>query len=484
MRVASYVAMNIARFSLAILALTSSAFGTLGPTLSGVVGSQAVPGPHGTHTENGLAGYAKILCSGVFVSGRAPEDVVRGSAYFFMPPAEQDKVQWTIDRQAKLARASLGTIRREARYYGDQGCIIQNPDTPGIHFTPVAVRTRLPDAAVQAWPMGDRTEAPKLAASSREKLDAAADAAFADPAAFTAAFVVVHKGQIVVERYAPGITRDTQLESWSMGKSLAATLFALLVKDGTYSLDQPAPVPLWQAPDDPRRAIRNIDLLRMSAGLKFLGNQEPGSNQTYPDHYYIYTGGIDAFQYSITRPQEYAPNTDGRYRNCDPLTIAYLTKLAVTKRRDNILTWPQRALFDRIGIRKQVLETDPYGNFLITGYDYGTARNWARLGLLYLQDGMWQGQRILPEGWARFVSTPAPAWKRPEYGGFFWLNRINTWQLPAETYFAAGAGGQNMWVVPSHDRDRTHGPHARTRSGTRCDKCRVGAGDGGGWDYI
>src|SRR5215510_1776031 len=115
--------------------------------LGALAAQPPVPGPSGTHTQNGLAGYAKILCSGVFVSGRTPEDVVRGSAYFFMPQAEQDKVQWTIDRQAKLARASLGAITREARYYGDQGCIIKNPETPGIHFTPVPVRTRLPDAA-------------------------------------------------------------------------------------------------------------------------------------------------------------------------------------------------------------------------------------------------------------------------------------------------------------------------------------------------
>jgi CubicO group peptidase (beta-lactamase class C family) len=449
----------------------------LGPAPAGQQ-TRAIPGPQGTHTENGLAGYAKILCSGVFVSGRTPEDVARGSAYFFMPQAEHDKVQWTIDTKVKSARATLGTITREARYYGDQGCIIQNPLRPGIHFKPTAVRTRLPPAATQPWPMGDAEPAPAHGGANassdsstptlnRSKLDAAVEAAFADPAAMTAAFLVVHKGRIVAERYAPGITRDTQLESWSMGKSLAATLFALLVRDGTYALDQPAPVPLWRAPGDPRGAIRNVDLLRMSAGLKFLGNQEPGSTQTYPDHYYIYTGGIDAFQYSITRPQEYPPNTDGRYRNSDPLTIAYLVKLAVTKRRQNILTWPQQALFDRIGIRKQVLETDPYGNFLITGYDYGTARNWARIGLLYLQDGMWQGERILPEGWAQFVSTPAPAWKRPEYGGFFWLNRVNTWNLPPETYFAAGAGGQNTWIVPSHDLVIVRMGHMRGQGAAR-----------------
>jgi CubicO group peptidase (beta-lactamase class C family) len=432
-----------------------------------------IPGPRGSHTENGLAGFAKILCSGVFVSGRAPEDVVRGSAYFFMPQAEQDQVKWEIDRTARLARASLGTTKREARFYGDQGCIIQNPDAPGIHFTPVSVRTRLPDASTQPWPLGEKPDKPDMSPAAanvdRSKMAAAVDAAFADPAAMTAAFLVVYRGRIVAERYAPGITSDTQLESWSMGKSLAATLFALLVKDGTYTLEQPAPVPLWRAPGDPRGAIRNIDLLRMSAGLKFLGNQEPGSTLTYPDHYYIYTGGIDAFDYSITRPQEYPPNTDGRYRNCDPLTITYLTKLAVGKRGENFLTWPQRALFDRIGIRRQVLETDPYGNFLITGYDYGTARNWARLGLLYLQDGMWQGERLLPEGWTAFVSTPAPAWKRPEYGGFFWLNRINTWNLPPDTYFAAGAGGQNTWIVPSRElvivrmgHMRGQGPARRT----------------------
>jgi CubicO group peptidase (beta-lactamase class C family) len=388
----------------------------------------------------------------VFVSGRTPEDVARGSAYFFMPRGEQDQVKWTIDQSARSARASLGNISREARYYGDQGCIIQNPAKPGIHFTPVTVRTRLPDATSQPWPMGDRIEAaPPPGGIDRVKLDAATEAAFSDPAAQTAAFLVLHKGRIVAERYAPGITAATQLESWSMGKSLAATLFALLVKDGTYTLEQPAPVPLWRRWGDARGAIRNVDLIRMSAGLKFLGNQEPGSNQTYPDHYYIYTGAIDAFDYSITRPQEYPPNTDGRYRNSDPLTIMYLAKLAVTRRGENFLTWPQRALFDKIGIRRQILETDPYGNFLITGYDYGTARNWARLGLLYLQDGMWQGERILPEGWTTFASTPAPAWKRPEYGALFWLNRVGSWNLPADTYFAAGAGGQNTWIVPSHE---------------------------------
>jgi CubicO group peptidase (beta-lactamase class C family) len=410
------------------------------------------PRPTGTQTENGLAGFAKILCSAVFVSGRDPAEAAKNSAYFFMPRDEQDKVTYVVDRDQKVVHASFGGTTRDARLYGDQGCIIQTPGRPGIHFTPVSVKTTRPAAMTETWPMGDRPETTPLAAEvDKAKIDAALDAAFADPNALTAAFLVLYKGHIIGERYAPGITKDTQLESWSMGKSITSTLFSLLVKDGTYTIEQPAPVPLWhQSPDDPRAKIRNVDLLQMSGGLKFVGNQEPGGSPTNTvlDHYFIYTGGTDAFNFSITRPPEFPPGTDGRYRNCDPLTIGYLIKLAVQKRGQEYLTWPQQMLFDRIGIRRQVLETDPYGNFLMTGYDYGTARNWARIGQLYLQDGVWQGTRVLPEGWTKFVSTLAPAWKTPVYGGFFWINGDGNWNLPRDTYLAAGAGGQNTWIVP------------------------------------
>ena len=302
--------------------------------------STARPTPVGTPTENGLAGFAKILCSAVFISGREPAEAARNSAYFFMPRAEQDQVTFSIDREARSAQASFNGITREARQYGDQGCIIQNSSSPGIHFKPVPVRTTLPDGATQPWPMGDRADSsPWPAAVDKSKIDAALDAAFADPAALTAAFLVLHKGRIVGERYAAGITKDTQLESWSMGKSITATLFALLVADGTYSLEQPAPVPLWRQPNDPRGQIRNIDLLRMSAGLRFVGNQEPGGSpaNTVLDHYFIYTGATDAFNFSITRPLEVPPNTQGRYRNCDPLTIGYLIKLAVQQRAAGVL---------------------------------------------------------------------------------------------------------------------------------------------------
>jgi len=196
----------------------------------------------------------------------------------------------------------------------------------------------------------------------------------------------------------------------------------------------------------------------MSSGLQFTREEAP--HLVLSDHGYIYAAAIDVFDYSINKPLEHKPNTVGRYRNCDPLSLGYIIKQTVESvalqdtvecRGDRYFTFPQRALFDRIGIRKMVLEADPYGNFIMTGYDYGTARNWARLGLLYLQDGVWEGDRILPPGWVDFVSRPAPAWDLGEYGGQFWVNTQGEDGLPTDAFSAQGVDGQRTFIVPSND---------------------------------
>lgn len=411
--------------------------------------------PYQSPTSLGAASYAKVLCSAVFVSGREAAEAERNSAYFLM--AEPDRaapIAADVDRTAKRVRVTVKGITRTAAFYGDQGCVIHPDGQDRVFFTPVPVRTTLPDAASQPWPMGDApSPAPWPAGLDRGKVEAAVDAAFADPAGLTAAMVVVHKGQIVGERYMPGVTKDTQLESWSMGKSLTATLVGLVVKDGAFGLDDPAPIAEWRRPGDPRGAIRVRDVMRMSSGLSFTGQDDRwmDPHTQYHDHFFIYAGAVDAFKYAISSPVEYAPSTVGRYRNSDPMTLGFLVRQAVEQRGEEYLTYPQRKLFDRIGIRRQVLEPDPWGNFLLSGYDYGTARNWARLGLLYLQDGTWNGQRLLPQGWTTFVRTPAPAWRRPEYGGQFWVNGAGQWNLPTDAYFMSGAGGQHTFIVPSHD---------------------------------
>jgi len=411
--------------------------------------------PYQSPTSLGAASYAKILCSAVFVSGRDEREARANSAYFLMAEPDRSKaIAMGVDHGAKRVRVTLGGFTRTAALYGDQGCVIHPDGEDGVHFTPVPVRTTLPDAMSQPWPMGDApSPVVSPAGLDRSKVQAAVDMAFADPQALTAAMVVVHKGQIVGERYMPGITKDTQLESWSMGKSLTATLVGLVVRDGAFGLDDPAPVPEWRRPGDPRGAIRVRDLMRMSSGLSFTGQDDRWMDPStqYHDHFFIYAGAVNAFTYAISSPVEFAPNTVGRYRNSDPMTLGFLVQQAVRQRGGEYLTYPQRALFDRIGIRRQVLETDPWGNFLLSGHDYGTARNWARLGLLYLRDGMWNGERLLPEGWATFVSTPAPAWPRKEYGGQFWVNGEGQWNLPRDAYWMDGAGGQKTFIVPSLD---------------------------------
>jgi len=411
---------------------------------------RAPPSPRGTRLELGLAGNAKVLCSAVFVSGRDAGEAWEHSAQAAWMPADAG-LRWRVDAEERAVHVSApeGT-ERVARYFGDQGCVIAA--TPGsIAFTPERLTHRFPPPGTP-WPVGDDLGPEAIAPDvDRAHLAAAVDAAFADPAALTAAFIVVHRGKIIAERYGAGASRDMPLESWSMGKSLTATLLGLLVKQGVYDVQAPAPVPGWAA--DERRAIRIIDLLHMSSGLRFISSHDPDYTPAlgYADHDYIYTGGIDAFEYSIRKPAQFPPNTEGRYRNSDPLTIGYLVRKAVEARGEDYLSFPQRALFDRLGMHHMVLETDPFGNFLLTGHDYGTARDWARLGLLYQQDGVWQGERLLPEGWTTLVSTPAPAWKKPEYGGLFWLNRTGDWPVPESAYLMIGASGQKVFVVPSHE---------------------------------
>jgi CubicO group peptidase (beta-lactamase class C family) len=415
--------------------------------------------PPGDALEHETSGFAKVMCSAVFITGLDPSFAAEHVGYFTSPYAERAKVgRPVIDRAAKEVRITLPNgVTRTAKYLGSQGCVALPIGQRAVSFTPRQVKSALPDPATQPWPMGDvLPKDPLPAGIDAAKVKQAVDAAFEPAAEETAAFVVTWRGRPIGERYADGITARTPLESWSMGKSVTATLMGVLIRQGAYELAQPAPVPEWQGAGDPRAKIRIADLLNMSSGLRIKAPDDPDYDPsgTYPDHLYLYTGSVNSFHYAATRPQQWPPGLVGRYRNTDPVLINYLVRLAVEKRGGDYLSFPQRALFDKVGIRTMVLETDPFGNFLAQGYDLMSGRDWARLGNLYLQDGVWNGERILPEGYVKFVSTLAPGWaadKRPVYGGFFWINGDGTLPVPKEAYYMAGAGGQTTLIVPSHD---------------------------------
>jgi CubicO group peptidase (beta-lactamase class C family) len=415
--------------------------------------------PPGDPLEHHAAGFAKVMCSAVFVSGLDPDFAARHVGYFTAPYEERHRLgKPEIDRAARAVHVTLPNgVRRTAVYLGDQGCVTLPLGQVAPSFTPARVVSRLPDPATEAWPMGDGLPAdPMPAGVDTAGVTRALDAAFEPAAAMTAAVAITWRGRLIAERYGAGITARTPLESWSMGKSLTATLMGLLIAQGVYDLWQPAPVPQWQGPGDPRAKIRIGDLLNMSSGLRSRAPMDPDYDPEgpYPDHLYLYTGAIDSFHYAATRPLQWPPGTVGRYRNIDVAVINYLVRLALERRGEEYWSFPRRALFDPLGIGTMVMDTDAHGNFLTQGYEQASARDWARLGNLYLHDGVWNGRRMLPEGYATFVSTLAPAWAadgRPVYGGFFWINGDRRFPVPPEAYFMAGAGGQFTVIVPSHD---------------------------------
>ena len=426
--------------------------------------SLEIPGefvlPPGDPLHHHAAGFAKILCSNVFLSGLDPAFAAENTGFFSAPREPRALVTDTVvDYENERIHLTLpdGTVR-SAKRHGDQGCLALPIGEDEPYYESVDVVSALPPADQTPWPMGDvLPDDPFPADVDMELVQQAVDAAFDPPEALTAAFVVTHRGRLLGERYREGIDHTTPLESWSMGKSLTGTLLATLIQKGVYELDQGAPIPEWQGEGDPRANIQIQDIMRMSSGLRFRAPQDPDFDPDvgYPDHLYVYTGTVNSFEWAASKDQQWEPGTVGRYRNSDPVLANYLVRLGVESLGENYHQYPQRHLFDKLGIRNLIPETDPYGNFLLQGYEFGSGRDWARLANLYLNDGVANGERLLPEGYVDYVSTLAPGWVadgRLQYGGgFFWINGEGGFPVPETAFYMAGAGGQTTLIVPTHD---------------------------------
>ena len=408
--------------------------------------------PPGEPIVHHTSGFAKTLCSAVFITGLDWRDAAANVGGFTSPFDQRSAVVDTVvDFDNKSVSLTLGSgIVRSAKLYGSQGCITHPLGEASIYFEPSVVEPMTPNTETTLWPMGDvLPDSPAPSEIDMAKVNEAVEIAM-DQEGKTLGFVVTYKGRIIGEDYGPGVDMHTPFESWSMGKSLTGTLMAVLIQQGVYDLWQPAPIPEWQG--DARSEIRIADIMRMSSGIRIVAPGDPDytPEMGYPDHLYLYTG-YNAFEWASTRPQQWEPNTVGRYRNTAPALTNYLTRLAVEGRGENYHAFPQRHLFDKLGIRHLIMETDPNGNFLTQGYEFGSARDWTRLGNLYLQDGVWEGERILPEGYVDYAFEVAPAWKddgRPVYGGGFLWKDLG---FPIEDDYGAfaGAGGQYTVIIPA-----------------------------------
>jgi CubicO group peptidase (beta-lactamase class C family) len=403
----------------------------------------AAAAPYLWTTAHVGAGFvAKMLCSGVFVSGREPEAllghdlVVDGQWHAGLFDAALDAAQRRAEGRF------LGGFRRRAVFRDGYGCTLEG-GAPLPALPPPRVAAPDPQRAQRPWPEGERVApAPGVDAA---KLAAALQAAFAEPdpqrLRRTRAVVVVHDGRIVAERYAPGYTPASVFHGWSMAKSVMNALVGTLVAAGRIALAQPAALPEWSAAGDARAAISVEQLLRMTSGLAFSEDYV----RPWSDVLRMLFASADAAGYAAARPLAHAPGARWAYSSGTSNVLARVLRLALADDAA-YLEYPRRALFDPLGMTSALIELDAAGHFVASSFAYATARDWARFGLLYAQDGVWQGRRILPAGWVEYTMAPAPG-SNGRYGAHFWLGP----RPPGapDALHAQGHDGQYVTVVPS-----------------------------------
>jgi CubicO group peptidase (beta-lactamase class C family) len=405
---------------------------------------------------------ALMMCNGLFTSGRTLEQVfAQELAYLRQPLGTPTGGDYVVDRERRAVAvgADDGVPVMRAAFRDGLSCVMMAPDQAfdAIDSLPMlAVPPPPGNPASMPWPGGDAVEEKPLADGiDAAALQAASDWAFTRPSPeqVTLSLLVVHGGRIVHERYAPGVDITTRTRTWSTAKSLAATLFGILVEQGRLSLDAPLGfdwLPGASVPEnDPRSAITLRHVLHMSSGLDTVDNAgleyATGSGMAY-------WAGASSVRGALNRGLIREPGTNWDYENYDTLLAVYAMKRALGSDQA-YLEFPRRALLDRLGMRNTLLGTDRFGDFVLSSQVYTNARDLARLGMLYLQNGKWQGEQLLSPEWIAFVRTPAPATaaRGNQYGGHWWLVPDNRKDVPKDAYATAGNRGQFVIVVPSHD---------------------------------
>lgn len=390
------------------------------------------------------AGYkAAFLCSGVFNAGQTEAQVAADDLEGIYP-AYQSQVRTlpaTVDRAAKTVSVPFDPKLppRIAAWRANLGCAQLPIGAPAAGVASLPRLDLKPPTVKAKWPDGDEA----ATAPGPAKLAPVLAKAF-DPAGFggaTTAVLVLRDGRIVGERYRAGYDLHTPQRTWSAAKSLTATVVGRAVQLGKVTVEAPANIPEWKAPGDPRAAITLAQLMHMGSGLWTDG---PG-NRTDE----VYLGGGTVTEWATRMPLEVAPDSRFNYANNDTLLAARSVRASLGD-GEAALAFPFTELLWKIGMLHTTPETDWQGNYILSSQVWTTARDLARLGLLYQNDGVWNGERLLPEGWSRFVATPAPAQPPRDtgYGAFFWLYGAKQ-GLPDGTYVMNGNRGQFVFIVPS-----------------------------------
>jgi CubicO group peptidase (beta-lactamase class C family) len=405
---------------------------------------------------------AIFMCNGLFTSNRTLEQVFdKELAFLRTPIGTADGGDYNVDwnrRAVEIGAPGAVPVMRPAFREGI-GCVILSPDQTlaDIDSLPELTLPQAPgDPARIAWPNGDLINNSGLPAGvDATALQAASDWAFDrdSEGQVTLSLLVVYNGEIIHERYAPGFDVTTRTRTWSTAKSIAGTLIGMLVDQGRLDLDRPLGFD-WlpnnrSAETDPRNEITLRHVLNMSSGLETIDNRgmeyATGSGLAY-------WAGASSVAGARSRAVIREPGTYWDYENYDTLLGVYAMKLALGGEKA-YAEFPRRALLDRIGMRNTLVSTDRFGDFILSSQVYTNARDLARFGLLYLQNGVWDGERLISEEWIDFVRTPAPATVGlgGHYGGQWWLVPEDRDDVPKDAYSTSGNRGQYTVVVPTHN---------------------------------
>jgi hypothetical protein len=403
------------------------------------------------------SGYsAEILCASVFVSGR-DEAAVRaqdltGPGYELLRFFRQE-----VERDERCVTASLHGLAAQTAIFRDGlGCTLidgRTEDELRAEAAGLLSASPAPDDET-LWPDGERADTPAQDVD-RAALNAGIEAAFAEPdparSRNTRTLVVVHRGRIVAERYAPGFDAAMPLIGWSMTKAALNALVGLRVKDGKLAVTDRALLPEWRDAGDPRGSISLDDLLRMSSGLAF---DESYDNPLADVTQMLFVAG-DKAKFAAMKPLLHRPGTHWHYSSGTSVIGARILRASFAAERD-YLRYPSERLFAPLGMSSALIEPDAAGTLVASSLMYASARDFARLGLLFLQDGMWQGKRLLTEGWVAYSLTPSKDAPDASYGAHMWLklpesDGFGEPPMPEDAYYFLGHEQQIVGIVPSRD---------------------------------
>ena len=396
-----------------------------------------------------ISGYsAKNACSCAFIQGRTKESINNEELGSF--PLSIGNIEISY-KDSSVTGTVFGMAKRKAIFRSGLGCTLVNDFPENVvrsQKLQVAFSNGVPDTSWSLSVQGD-----SLFIDNSKLNDAVATVfqnKYNDKPVLTKALLIVYKNRIIAEKYAPGYDQNSMFLGWSMAKSVMGTLIGILVKQGRLDPSQPAPVSVWQQAKDGRQQISIENLLQQTSGLNFTEDYGSYSNATNM----LFNKG-DMAAYTESLPVKAKPGTKFYYSSGNSNILSGIIR-STTGEKD-YHNFPYKELFHKVGMYHTLLEPDASGSYVGSSYIWASARDYARYGLLYLNDGMWQGERILPEGWVKKSASPPASNQFKNYGYQFWLNGADRNdpakkefpQMPADFFYADGYGGQRLYIIPS-----------------------------------